>query len=1275
LRTFNAQQSAIVASLIKTDISWLFEIDKDGDGDIDYYWSTKAKTWSTQAYTFAVTEFSPLKMERNRSEYGINAPPAFDFTISNEGTTLYPSDFTGGNVTVKLVVKSWVRKVTVTVTGGTIPAVGATMTGVTSGETAILVSAPDAWTGDVACYFTSQSGAFESENVSFTGGGTGTIAADLTYAQEEAEVATWNFDFISVAPKYQTLQFDCQSWIEKYLTGVYPNTQTLDSLWPSDQNDYTGCVPLIFGTCYIPVHTAFITDDRFYVLGPATPTYTITKSRSPIEVSTVSEWLPANYAFNQYTKAGGDGANYKVFQLIGTTVTEDPTGNILYKLWNALTGSNSGSDTIITNYNPGAGYLSLPTKYSRDDTVSMTTPTSVLHYILEDFGIPSARIDSTSMATVAATIAGWGLTWNVGLFNQDDRKTLLSSLLQQCHVELIIRDKVYFKVHAKASQRTITATDVIEGTFDYRVNKKELSNCGYVLYPDPSGDVPVSKLTKTLVPALAATTIKSSIEVDCQFVSSGSIHAQVLGSLSLQRQLLVEADVSLNAKSFLLALEPDDFVTMSGDNYGAGVGNTYPVLIDSMSIGKDLEITVAGTRFSAALSDFEDPSPSAIVVGTDTSSNSYQVVYSGPEATGAMVDPTIFNGVMKASSNVGMSGLISGGVDWRIWAGDTFANRSIAPFRVDNDGNLYATNAYVEGIVSGSYVYGSSLMTKGTYLATSCLAAAATLDVGSTADFPVDTPGAGDPQTAWFIDSSNDRDVFTYTGKTSTTLTGCSGVLAHTVSASNKPLVVPYVKGAYVSDVSNEIRGYGILDPIDPFSTTISELFSIGLNGPYDDFTIAAFGRDGFTGTPARFTSASVGYEIRIGKDFDDTADVSIFGSKDYVYQSGSAVTSIELTGRNVIGRLISYGSTLATDVGSPIDKVVGLYLQPAVTFGEITELTDVLIETPFLDSATIGTHYAINQKTSTAINKWAGSHNIATGKYFGLGAAKGRMTFTYAATDDILFSDCTVTFPNSGLHILDTNASHDLIIAAGSDLSADRILTITTGDSARTLTFTGDATLNQAVDSTASPVFVTVKCSGLTDDYIPYHVNDATGFANGPTKTNVDSAISLKHAAVTVSAPISISTQALSLVNDAAATVTEIDTGALANSDTVIPTSKAVTTAIAAGPKIVAWVNFDGTTNTAGYCTIRASYNVTSVADNGTGDYTINFTNAIADANYAVITTQPIILDQGTTYCFGLRTSAPGSAPTLKSTTQVRLLARREADFDIYDASVVIFR
>jgi hypothetical protein len=45
------------------------------------------------------------------------------------------------------------------------------------------------------------------------------------------------------------------------------------------------------------------------------------------------------------------------------------------------------------------------------------------------------------------------------------------------------------------------------------------------------------------------------------------------------------------------------------------------------------------------------------------------------------------------------------------------------------------------------------------------------------------------------------------------------------------------------------------------------------------------------------------------------------------------------------------------------------------------------------------------------------------------------------------------------------------------------------------------------------------------------------------------------------------------------------------------------------------AWVNFNGTTSPG---TIRSSYNVSSVTKNGTGDYTVNFATAMADANYS---------------------------------------------------------
>jgi hypothetical protein len=48
------------------------------------------------------------------------------------------------------------------------------------------------------------------------------------------------------------------------------------------------------------------------------------------------------------------------------------------------------------------------------------------------------------------------------------------------------------------------------------------------------------------------------------------------------------------------------------------------------------------------------------------------------------------------------------------------------------------------------------------------------------------------------------------------------------------------------------------------------------------------------------------------------------------------------------------------------------------------------------------------------------------------------------------------------------------------------------------------------------------------------------------------------------------------------------------------------------------AWVNFNGTGTPA----IRASGNVSSITDNGVGDYTVNFATAMPDANYAAVAT-----------------------------------------------------
>jgi hypothetical protein len=56
------------------------------------------------------------------------------------------------------------------------------------------------------------------------------------------------------------------------------------------------------------------------------------------------------------------------------------------------------------------------------------------------------------------------------------------------------------------------------------------------------------------------------------------------------------------------------------------------------------------------------------------------------------------------------------------------------------------------------------------------------------------------------------------------------------------------------------------------------------------------------------------------------------------------------------------------------------------------------------------------------------------------------------------------------------------------------------------------------------------------------------------------------------------------------------------------------------------AWVNFNGT----GTVAIRRAFNVSSITDNATGSYTVNFTTAMPDANYSVVATSSYAANGG---------------------------------------------
>jgi hypothetical protein len=117
-------------------------------------------------------------------------------------------------------------------------------------------------------------------------------------------------------------------------------------------------------------------------------------------------------------------------------------------------------------------------------------------------------------------------------------------------------------------------------------------------------------------------------------------------------------------------------------------------------------------------------------------------------------------------------------------------------------------------------------MTKGSYLTSAPGAGATTLNVKDTTDFPASGSG-------WIIDTTNDRDAISWTGKTATTLTGCSGVLAH----NNGATIIPAVKGMVIDAPTNEMRFFG-----DRGDGTIAELISLGITPEGADYIIGNFG-------------------------------------------------------------------------------------------------------------------------------------------------------------------------------------------------------------------------------------------------------------------------------------------------------------------------------------------------------------------------------------------------------------------------------------------------
>jgi len=102
------------------------------------------------------------------------------------------------------------------------------------------------------------------------------------------------------------------------------------------------------------------------------------------------------------------------------------------------------------------------------------------------------------------------------------------------------------------------------------------------------------------------------------------------------------------------------------------------------------------------------------------------------------------------------------------------------------------------------------------------------------------------------------------------------------------------------------------------------------------------------------------------------------------------------------------------------------------------------------------------------------------------------------------------------------------------------------------------------------------------------------------------------------------------------------------------------------------AWVNFNGT----GTVAINAAGNVSTITDNGTGQYTVNFISPMPDINYSLSGTCTATTATSTAPTFViLSAGGAGSIPDVKTVSAVKIGSIASNGVDSYDMSVVIFR
>lgn len=299
----------------------------------------------------------------------------------------------------------------------------------------------------------------------------------------------------------------------------------------------------------------------------------------------------------------------------------------------------------------------------------------------------------------------------------------------------------------------------------------------------------------------------------------------------------------------------------------------------------------------------------------------------------------------------------------------------------------------------------------------------------------------------------------------------------------------------------------------------------------------------------------------------------------------------------NVNGESINYPETGDTNWG---DEATQFAIQTSAALGKIGLSSGTTVDVASTLDVTGATTLdsTLTVAGATTLN---GTANLNGNTNLG-----NAITDTIAVTGIVNVDSGTlyVDPTNNRVGINKTNPAQALDVVGNSAISGNETVGGTFG-------VTGDVSVNtNKFNVTASSGNTSIAGTlGVTGDITTSGILTASNSAN-----------------VTTAPPITFTGDTNTGIGHSAADTLDYVTGGVSRArlnstgqqSSVVPDLSGSNTTLYNEYKCRAWVNFNGTT--ASPSTIRGSGNVSSVTKNGTGDYTINFTTAIADENYSII-------------------------------------------------------